>query len=262
MLSSDLTSENAAPEDLESDKDTSSNSRLESDKYIRIKDDADLILDVEVSSGDERVLYLVMTAALRDSSLYFRNLLDPGKFSEGARVSAVQKTLRDRYRSWQDSPPHELPRISITDIGQLSSHAQPEESMASFLRVLHGVHPPTHQPTPSWLANLVVVADRFDGLNSIRALVGKHYSLYNAMTTRWLHSAYKEEPTRQTLLSGMLLNLPQWVSSCSARLVNHGSHRWDAVTEVVDQEPRAMWWALPNGVEGTSIPTCYMKFED
>lgn len=260
MLSSDSTSDDAPPaEDIDSDQYTSNGSRRESGRFIRIKDDADLVLDVRISSGNEHILYLVTTHDLADSSHYFRNLLDPEKFSEGVRVSSVQKKLRERYRSCEDVPREELPRISITDVGQLSS-ARREDSMTTFLRVLHLVSCQAHQPTPAWLASLVVVADRFDGLNSIRNFVRKQHGLYTAITTKWLSSTYKEEPIRQILLSGMLLNLPQWITSCTARLVNHGSRRWDAVAESADEEPRALWWTLPHGLEGASMSTSLVKF--
>lgn len=252
MLSTDPTTDDAAPEDIESDKHTSSNSWSEIGRFISIKSDADLVLDVGFSSGDDHMLYLVTTTELRASSPYFRNLLDPEKFSEGVHVSAVQRTLRERYQAWDDVPPDELPRISITDIGQLSSGVRYEEPMTTFLKVLHGVYHQANHFTPSSLANLVVVADRFDGLNSIRDLVGKHQGLYNAIAIKWLNSACKEEPTRQIVLSGMLLNVPQWITSCTARLVNYGSRRWDAEAEGANEEPRALWWTLPNGVEGAS----------
>jgi len=250
MVSTGSTPDDAAPEEPESDKHTSSQGRSEGERFICIKNDADLVLNVEISPGDEHILYLVITTELQASSLYFRNLLDPEKFSEGVRVSAIQRTLRDRYRSWRDVPPNELPRILITDIGHLSGRVRYEELMTSFLRILLGVHSQKIQPTPAWLANLVVVADRFDGLKSLRDFVRTHHGPYTAIATKWLNSAYKEEPIRQILLSGMLLNISQWVTSCSARLVNHGSPRWDAVAEGVDEEPRALWWTLPNGFEG------------
>jgi len=256
MQSTGSTSDDAAAEDLESeesDKHASSQSGLDDERFIRIKDDADLVLDVEVSPGDGHILYLVTAVKLRDSSPYFRNLLDPEKFSEGVRLTAVQRTLRERYRSWGDVPPNELPRIPITDIGQLSSHLRHEEAMTAFLRVLHGVSPQVNSASPSSLANLVVVADRFDGLSSIRELVRKHHGLYNAIATKWLHSTYKEEPIRQILLSGMLLNIPQWVTSCTTRMVNHGSRCWGSVAEGVDEEWKALWWTLPNGFEGGSM---------
>ena len=251
MLSSDSASDDVAPNDLEY-QEPSNGGREEIERFIRIKDDADLVLDIEMPSRDEHILYLVPTAHLRDSSLYFRSLLDPEKFSEGVRVSAVQRTLRDRYRAWEDVPPEELPRISITDIGLLSDRIRHEELMTAFLRILLDVHSPENKPTPTWLANLVVIADRFDGSNSVKLFVAKHHGLSTAMTARWLSLTYKEEPIRQILLSGMLLNIPQWVASCTTRLVKHGSRRWDAVAEGIGKESRGLWWTLPRGFEGAS----------
>lgn len=256
MQSTGPTSDDAAAEELESEEANiyvSNQSRSDDERYICIKKDADLVLDVEVESGDGHMLYLVSTVKLRDSSPYFRNLLDPEKFSEGVRLTAVQRMLRERYRSWGDVPPNELPRIPIKDIGQLSSRVAHEESMTTFLSVLHGVFPPVNSASPSSLANLVVVADRFDGLSSIKELVRKHHILYWAITTKWLQSTYKEEPIRQILLSGVLLNLSHWITSFTTRMVNHGSRYWGSVAEGVDEGSSPLWWTLPNGVEGGSM---------
>ncbi len=246
VLSTESTSDDAAPQDIKADGNTLSSTKSEGETIIRITPDGDLILDVQTSYEDVHTLYQVNTTQLRDSSPYFRNLLDPQKFSEGARVTAVQDTLRERFSSREAVPLAELPRISIVDIGHLSSRVKPQTSMTAFLCILLGV-PKAFQSSPSWLVNLVAIADRFDCMHKVKEHV-EHYPLvYTTLTNKWLNAKFKEEPVRQLLLSGMLLGMPEWITSYSARMIIHGSERWGAVT---DQEPKELWWYLSGGLEG------------
>jgi len=251
-LSTTSSIHDAESEALKSDEHTSDRSQAKR-TTIRISDDADLILDVHIPSEDKHILYQVSTGGLRGSSLYFRNLLDPEKFSEGAHVKTVQSTLRERYPSLRDVPAIELPGISVVGIGQLSRRARHEDLMTTFLRILLGDPSHEYQSSPSWLANLVVIADRFDGLQKIREFVKPRHWVYGVFATKWLNSTYKEEPIRQILLSGVLLDFPEWVTSCSTRLVMHGSRCWAGSLENEDEGDRALWWTLPSGLEGASI---------
>ena len=252
MLSTELASDDVAAENLKSDGATSGGGHPKKEKYIRLRGNADLVLDVQFSWWDEHLLYLVITKELRESSPYFHNLLDPEKFSEGARVNTAQSSLRDRFRSWDDVAPSDLPHISIVDIGPLSSRVRQEESMTTFFNLLLGVHPDVNQATPSWLVNLVVIADRFNALHKIKEFVAKHHRIYTVFSTKWIDSAYKEEPTRQILLIGMRLHIAAWITSCSALLILHGSRRWDFTTEGVTEGQKGLWWSLPGGLEGAS----------
>ncbi|KAI9877323.1 MAG: hypothetical protein M1830_004253 [Pleopsidium flavum] len=233
---------------LESDKHTLESSQANK-TTIPISDDADLILDVHIPAEDKHILYQVSTGGLRGSSPYFRNLLDPEKFSEGAHVRSVQATLLERYPSLRDAHATELPHISVLGIGQLSRGARHQESMTTFLRIVLGIPSDEYQSSPSWLANLVVIADRFDCLEKIKEFVQTRHWVHGVFATKWLNSTYKEESIRQILLSGVLLDFPQWVTSCSARLVMHGSRRWNVAIEDDDDGEKALWWTLPSGLE-------------
>lgn len=235
---------------MKSARHTSTTSKANRQNITDVSDSGDLILDVQIPPADEHILYQVSTDILRGTSPYFRNILDPDKFSEGAHVRKAQAKLRERYTSLKDVPAMELPRISVVGVGQLGRRARHEEMMTSFLRILCGTSVDGHPSSPSWLADIVTIADRFDSLEKVKEFVMQHHRLYGIFATKGLNSTFKEELIRQIIYSGALLGVPQWVASCSARLANHGSKRWSTVEEEEDDGDQARWWTLPGGLEG------------
>lgn len=207
---------------------------------------------------------MVNTAKLRDSSPYFRSLLDRDKFNEGAHVVGIHERLKEQYHSIGDAPAAELPHVLIEDIGCLSRHVRPEESMTAFLKIMNGVRFDASRQlhaSLSWLANLVVIADRFDALPKMKQFVREYPWLMRKYASQWFKfsSKMQEEQIRQVLFCVILLGMPEWIASFSAPLVLHGSKAWADATEDGDHGERPLWWALPGGFEGMPASTLNIR---
>lgn len=208
----------------------------------------DLLLHAKHS--DVGQAYRVSVATLRNSSAYFDALLDPNKFSEGA---AVQRQLRELSRSHVDVaflPTSDLPRVSISDLGQVPKAKPSELAFKLFLDILHNPTVSVSVPHLHFIAILALIADRFDATGPI--------SLYV------LNSGWKKKPAkpdknrksdlqiellrRQKLLIGLLLGFQDWVYRYSSELIYQGSEKWKSA--LTDDDGGAPWWYLPHGVEG------------
>ncbi|KAK3072984.1 hypothetical protein LTR53_005845 [Teratosphaeriaceae sp. CCFEE 6253] len=184
----------------------------------------DLVLRIEHQTATLRASggFKVNTDVLKQHSKYFGRLLQPGRFGEGSAVEAQHRLLRERYQSLTDVPASELPSLTVKDLGRIS------------------VLPPI-----SNLANLVIVADRFDALDAVKSYVGRKRILraIEGKTTAKGDTALSEEKVRQRLLVAVMLEYPPWVDRYSARLIAKG---W------VGREPEihtALWWDLPSRIE-------------
>ncbi|KAK5016608.1 hypothetical protein LTR16_000094 [Cryomyces antarcticus] len=217
-----------------------------------VDSDGDLILEVEEPPGKEQgreyCEYRVNSNSLRQSSSYFETLLHPDKFGEGATVAAKHDSVRSEYASISDVPAQKLPHIRLTDIGSVSRITTVKHIMADFLRALHGLDLSTGSPPLSNLANLAIVADRFDALpyftqyvrrkKFIKALDGKANNKAGSLS---------EERMRQRVMIGIMLDYPPWAITYSERLIVRGSVRWK--TEAPSDIAAALWWDLPSRVE-------------
>ena len=225
--------------------------------------------DLHTTATTSECTYIVRCDTLRDASSYFRMLLDPHKFGEGRMVAEKhkqmaekeksnvrrslenkdqnggQQTLEDKDRVEGQSSPEELPTIKIKYIGRTSSVKSIRGLMGDFLRVLHGADLSTPQPPLVNIANLCVVADRFDALDVMKAYFKSKRTLQalDGKTPSQATKSLPEEKTRQRLFIGLLLHDPYWVWHSSLRLIHQG---W--VNRSLPQT-LPQWWDLPMGVE-------------
>jgi hypothetical protein len=209
----------------------------------------DIVLDVCDETREQTHSYRVSTVQLTQASPYFASLLDPNKFGEGAQVAETLALLKKRYGDIEDAPIEELPRVVISDIGRISRVNTMKNLVFDFLSALHGLDLSTPSPPISNLANLTVVADRFDALPLLSHYVHRKRFLRTIdAKARGKTFALSEERVRQKLLIGLLLDHPDWVSVYSKRLIIGGSVRWR--DDISDEVEPALWWDIPRGIEG------------
>jgi hypothetical protein len=217
---------------------------------LTISPSGDIILSVSNArrDGNETIHYRVEASRLQSASQYFRVLLGE-RFSEGANVAARHRELQRQYKTMAEAPAHELPRIDIEDVGRISQVSTIKNLMADFLLVLHGKDLSVAHPPLSNVSNIVVVADRFDSLPVLAA----HLKRKGVLQKLEVKKTQEEEKIRQKILVGALLDWAPWLTTYSKKLILQGSKRWDPSGE--DEPPSALWWDLPNGVEGEPAPT-------
>lgn len=190
-------------------------------------------------------LYRVDSRSLQAASPYFQRLLDPEKFGEGVLVKATLDGLQTTYGSIEATPSEELPRISIKDVGRISHVKSIRPLMADFLSALHNGKLSTPVPPISNIANLVVVADRFDALPATRDYFKsrRFMQLLDGKTQDRANKTMGEERTRQRVLVGLLMDNPSWVWQGTQRIIQRG---WVG-REISEDAP--LWWDLPMGIE-------------
>ena len=214
----------------------------------------DLLLDIKSNHDGQPHLLRVSSRSLQSASRYFATLLDSTKFMEGGAVrERHEKLVGDGIRPAR-APADLLPRIRISDLGQISwPQDGSSELVHDFLRILHGLEIHKLRPSLAFLADLAVLADRFDCLsgvsryvktsNLLPALDSKNRDRFGVQTS--------EERARQKILIGWLLDQPDWLVNLSRRLIIRGSRQW---TVDADGPPirQALWWNLSDDLEGGS----------
>lgn len=214
---------------------------------VVIAESGDLVLNIRRFEADEAVFsYRVETLQLRQASPYFEVLLSE-RFSEGASVKAGQQTLKERYKSMAEAPAHELPRIEIVDIGRTSKVSSIKGIMADYLRILHGGDLTVEKPPLANVANLAIVADRFDSLPTLASYFKKK-GIFQKLDAKTRVKSMEEEKIRQRLLVGVLLDWSIWVTTYSKRLILQGSKQWETLDEA--DTTSVLWNDLPYGIEG------------
>ncbi|KAJ4291983.1 hypothetical protein N0V90_009881 [Kalmusia sp. IMI 367209] len=211
------------------------------DSLLVIAPAGDLILDVSQEDGSRQFAYRVDSKVLRASSQYFENLLGE-RFSEGQQLSAALEALRlAGHSNIADAPVDALPRIAIVNV------------VADFLRAVHGQDLAVASPPPPNLANLAIVADRFDATECLSRYVQrkKYLQLLDAKARGRISAGMTEERVRQKLLVGLLFDHAPWVTRYSKHLILRDSAQWQPGVE--DDYTKALWWNLPNGVEDELI---------
>ncbi|KAF7186426.1 hypothetical protein HII31_12222 [Pseudocercospora fuligena] len=205
----------------------------------------DLVLDIshETASTKSTHQYRVKLSSLRTNSHYFASLL-AGRFGEGEKIAQEQAQLNEKYGSVAKAPTTELPVVHIKDVGRISAVKSIEALCLDLLVVLHGKDTSGIPPVAN-LANLAIVADRFDALDAVRKYVQrkKIFRTIDSKTTPKADQSLSEEKVRQRLLASLLLDYPPWVEKYSMRLVTKG---W--VGKEAD-ENTALWWDLPSRLE-------------
>jgi hypothetical protein len=225
------------------------------DDGTAIASSGDLILDVSQDEGSERYSYRVDSKTLQQHSRYFENLLSD-RFSEGQQLTAAREALQLKGHSdMADIPADELPHISIVNVGRIaiskSSALQP--LLADFLRAVHGLELAVANPPVANLANLAVVADRFDAVACLSTYVRrrKYLHIIDAKSRGKPNPTLTEDRVRQKLLVGILFDHPPWVTKYSKHLMMRDSIQWRPGVE--EDYTKALWWDIPNGVEDEMI---------
>jgi len=110
--------------------------------------------------------------------------------------------------------------------------------------ILHGKDTIASPPVVN-LANIAIVADRFDALEALRSYVARKRLIraIDGKTSQKAEMGLTEERVRMRLLVAVLLDIAPWLDRYSARLITKG---W--VGREAD-EADAMWWTLPRNLE-------------
>ncbi len=228
----------------------------EESNVIEISSEGDLVLEIYSADKKERFLYRVQSDRLREASAYFTQLLQPGKFGEGAAIHEQTQELAKKYGKLIDAPAIELPRAILVDVGRISKVSTIKLVAADFLRTLHGLDLTTTAPPIPNLANLTVLADRFDALPYFAGYMKRRkYLMAHEIKRRGKDSStVPEETLRRMLMIGILLDFSPWVSGLSKALVVRGSTQWPQPSDV---ETAALWWDLPTRIEGKGVELCW-----
>ena len=212
---------------------------------VDIATEGDVVLQIEhqIVSKNAVRSFRVNSSILKSNSRYFECLLQAGRFGEAAKIEEDHRIIREQYASITGTPSNELPVLNIQDLGRISVKSI-DSLLIDFLCILHGKEAQTSLPVAN-LANLAIVADRFDALDVIRSYVRRKKMIraLDGKTTQKLDSSLNEEKARQRLLVGVLLDYSPWVEKYSARLVIKG---W--VGKEYDTS-EALWWDIPSRVE-------------
>lgn len=222
---------------------------------VVIEPSGDLILDVAQEEGSQRYSYRVDSKTLQQNSRYFENLLSD-RFSEGQQLSAALQALRlSGYSDIAEVSPEVLPHISIVNVGRIaiSKTSALQNLLTDFLRAVHGLELATSNPPVSNLANLAVVADRFDAVACLSKYVQrrKYAQVIDARSKGKSNPTLTEERLRQKLLVGLLFDHPAWVTRYSKHLIMRDSTQWRPGVE--EDHSKALWWDIPHGVEDEMI---------
>lgn len=223
----------------------------EVDGIVIISATGDVVIDLEAEEGGggELVSLRVDSATLKNSSPYFDRLLDV-KYKEGLIVAKQLEDLRSKYPLVVDIPLNELPRLMISYLGQTSVKTI-RPLMTDFMNILHGQDRASRKLPLVNLANLAVVADRFDACPAVSRWANKKNLFTNPASVKATSATPSEESTRQRLLVGFLLQHEPWVTGPSAQLILNGSSRWN--DEDTPPPLSALWWDLPGSTEGLCI---------
>jgi hypothetical protein len=256
---------------------------LSIDSIVVIDPAGDLVLKVTDKAYPLPASFRVCSNQLKSTSPYFEVLFDETKFSEGKRLATEWKALRDRYEDGsklEDAPNSELPVLETQNIGRIGKVKNFQGLLTDFLRVCHGLDPMTgsRMIPPMNLANLAIVADRFNATNALRAQLKRRNLLFIGKSASGERSKRKssikdtmesgqfaptdwtiansdsaldwnEERCRIKVLAGLFLDQPSWVRE-TGNLIARGSQSWMPDSEPVDPSTSPLWWDLPMGVEG------------
>ncbi|CAK3857549.1 Hypothetical predicted protein [Lecanosticta acicola] len=241
----------ASPEGNQPHGETSLNVDIPANGFSTIREvdtGGDLILEIQheraVFDNQPRLhrqRFRVSSSMLKANSKYFNSLLE-GRFGESQRIQKQWDELQEQYKSVSGAPGMELPVIHIEDIGRISSVKSIEPLCFDFLCILHGQDMNAAPPVAN-LANLAIVADRFDALDPVRNYIRRkrYFRVIDGKATAKVDDALSEERVRQRLLSAFFLDYGLWLEKYSLRLITKG---W-----VVSKDSVALWWDLPGMLE-------------
>ncbi|KAF2119958.1 hypothetical protein BDV96DRAFT_610110 [Lophiotrema nucula] len=213
----------------------------------------DLILEVGQDEASRKFSYRVDSELLKQNSRYFDNLLSL-RFNEGQQLLAALEALQAAgHSSFADVPVDALPSITIVNVGRISKVSSIQSLVADFLRALHNQDLSVANPPVANLANLAVVADRFDALQHFSRYIQrrKYLVALDARTKARGSASIPEEKARQKLLVGLLFDHSPWVTRYSKQLILRDSVLWKP--GAVGDSTAALWWDVPNGIEDELI---------
>lgn len=219
---------------------------VEEDGAVIIAAQGDLVLRVkhDFASGQQEARFRVSTSVLREHSKYFERMLQAGRFGEGIRVDESLNALNGQYKTLAAVPVGELPVVTAEDLGRISTVKAIAALLTDFFSILHGVDI-QGPPLVSNLANLVVVADRFDALDAVKTWSRrkKTSKLVEAKMTPKSDAALTEERVRQRVFIGLMLEDAAWLEKYTARIITKGWVGREA-------DPAApLWYDLPMRLE-------------
>jgi hypothetical protein len=215
------------------------------DAIHEIAPQGDLVIEfkhlIDRNSTSRR--FRVSSSALRSNSRYFESLLQPGRFSEAATIKEKHEAIREQYGDIAKAPSEELPVLHIEDLGRISVKSI-GPLLNDFLSVVHGKDTQTNPPVAN-LANLAIVADRFDALDVVAQYAHRKrmFRALDGKTTAEADSELGEERVRQRLLVAILLDDAPWVEKYSIRLIMKG---WVGKEVSISS---ALWWDIPRRIE-------------
>jgi hypothetical protein len=225
------------------------------EELLVIAANGDLILDVAQEEGGQRFSYRVDSKTLQQNSRYFENLLSD-RFNEGLQLAKALDALKlGEHAHIADAPVNVLPHIAIINVGRVAvaKASSIRNLLADFLRATHGYDLAVANPPIANIANLTVVADRFDAVACLASYVQrkKYLQLLDAKARGKPNPTQTEERIRQKLFVGLLFDHPSWVTRYSKHLIMRDSMQWRPGTE--EDHAKALWWDIPNGVEDELI---------
>ncbi|CAA9960966.1 hypothetical protein CFE70_004346 [Pyrenophora teres f. teres 0-1] len=215
----------------------------------------DVIIDVAQEEGGQWFSYRVDSKTLQQNSRYFENLLSD-RFSEGQQLAkALEALALGGHGDMAHVSTDVLPHISIINVGRVAvaKVSSIRNLLADFLRAVHGLDLAVPNPPIANVANLAVVADRFDAVACLSRYFQKkkYLQLLDAKARGKPSPSQSEERTRQRLFVGLLFDHPAWVTKYSKQLIMRDSVQWQPVVE--EDHTKALWWDIPNGVEDELI---------
>ena len=224
-----------------------------------ISKEGEILLEIEDAMTGAHHHYRCSRTVLRTNSEYFDVLLDPIKFSEGIAIEAKLHELFKQYTDHASTPASKLPAVVVSDVGQLPKACVSSSTVLRlFLKILHD--PDTPWPVPrsqsvNLVALLAIVADRLAAIRPIREYLRVQKIDITLLKDRRAGTARQIElDNRQRLLAGLIFDFPAWVRQCSTALIIDGPKRRPTTNlesgEDEEAEHDALWWRVPNGVEG------------
>ena len=228
-----------------------------------ISNSGDILIQIKDPASCTDRSYRCSRDVLRNSSQYFKVLLDPVKFSEGIAIDTRLQELQRQYNDPATIPMLELPKAVITDVVNLPKGCiQAGMVVALFFKILH-------DPSTTWpvlraeslnlIALLSIVADRFACPDLIADYLKGQKLRNTLLKDRKSAPADKNElGNRQKLLAGLIFGFPEWVYQSSTSLIVEGPSQRTSTTLDINENEKvegedALWWRLPGGVEGTFL---------
>ena len=241
-----------------------------------ISQHGDVLLNFKMDENSEAVCFQVDSAILKAKSRYFDRLLGDVRFSEAGKFKTTTLDCRllfhdsvpQRQSSWstvltprliavlanrpaassQEGTTSTRPQIEIIDVGAISPVKSIRPLVADLLTLLHTGRLSSSRETSKVpltnLANLTVVADRFDCVGAVASLIQNTNILKRP---KLIKSQLDEASLRKRLLVGLLTRDNELVCAHSRDLLLVGSHLWQDNTPAPDA---ALWWDLPRNLEG------------